>query len=117
MPKTKKTKATKADAIMLMFKSVDQMTGPEVVNEAEGLASYAESCRSSGQGINSKEVIRFNKCIERIENERLTEPYNIVSIRTRWDERMNRSDFRDMLMRIYQNGGTLEGMRKLFAPA
>ena len=99
----------------MTFKTVEQMTGDEVVSEAENLASYAESCREIGQGINTKESIRFNKCIARIEAEKLTPPFNIVDIRIRWDERL--SGGRTMLTRLYENGGTLEGMRKLFAPA
>lgn len=98
-----------------MLKTVEEMTPSEVVNEAESLSRYAESCREIGQGINSKEVIRFNRCINRIESERLTNPHHIVEIRVRWDERLQSG--RDLLLRLYENGGTLEGMQRLFAPA
>ena len=110
MPKPKKIQAD-----LSRWKAVEEMTGPEVVSEAESLASYAEGCRQCGDGINSKEVFRFNACISRIEKERLTEPYNIVSIRCRWDERLNSG--RDLLLSLYENGGTLEGMQRLLAPA
>lgn len=98
-----------------VFKTVEEMTGAEVVQEAEHLASYAESCREIMQGINTKEVVRFNRCIQRIENEKLAAPSDIVSIRLKWDPRM--SEYRDLLVRLYEHGGTLEGMRTLFAPA
>lgn len=112
MQKTKKHQNRLAAPV---FKTVDEMTGPEVVQEAEHLAGYVESCREIMQGINTKEVVRFNRCIERIENEKLTPPFNIVSIRLKWDPRL--SEFRDMLVRLYENGATLEGMKALFAPA
>lgn len=114
MPKPNK-KTPKATPEQPRWKTVEEMTGREVVSEAEGLASYAASCRIHGDGINSKEVIRFNKCIERIENERLTDPEHIASIRIGWDDRLSQN--RDMLVSLYRYGGTLEGMRKLFAPA
>lgn len=99
----------------MAWKRVEQMTGPEVVSEAESLASYAASCRVIGQGINSKEVVRFNQCIERIETERLTDPEHIASIRIGWDERL--AGNRNMLVSLYRVGGTLEGMRRLMEPA
>lgn len=111
MPKTKKP--TKRPAAPV-FKTVEEMTGREVVQEAQHLADYAASCREIQQGINTKEVVRFKKCIERIENEKLTSPYGIVSIRLQWDPRMRQ--FQPLLVRLYENGGTLEGMRALFAP-
>lgn len=97
------------------WKTVEEMTGAEVVSEAESLASYAASCRVIGQGINTKEVVRFNRCIERIETERLTDPDHIASIRIGWDERL--APNRDMLVSLYRYGGTLEGMRRLMEPA
>lgn len=112
MPRTKKPKNR---PVAQVFKTVEEMTGPEVVQEARHLADYAEACRQIQQGINTKEVVRFNKCVERIENEKLTSPDGIVSIRLQWDPRM--SQYRSMLVRLYENGGTLEGMRALFAPA
>jgi hypothetical protein len=109
-----KPKKTQTPNELPRWKTVEEMTGPEVVREAESLASYAEGCRRCGDGINSKESIRFNKCISRIETERLTDPYSIVSIRCQWDERLESG--RDLLLSLYENGGTLEGMQKLFAP-
>lgn len=97
------------------WKRVEEMSGPEVVTEAESLASYAASCRVIEQGINTKEVVRFNQCIERIENERLTDPEHIASIRIGWDDRLAAN--RDVLVSLYRYGGTLAGMRRLFAPA
>jgi hypothetical protein len=97
----------------MAWKTVEEMTGAEVVNEAESLASYAEGCREIEQGINSKEVIRFNRCMTRIEEERLTDPSNIVSLHLRWNPDLNR--FYDMMLSLFKNGGTLAGMRKLFA--
>lgn len=112
MAKTKKTPKTEQDPFR--WKAVEEMTAAEVVNEAENLSYYAQGCREIGQGINSKEVIRFNGCINRIEKERLTNPSHLVEIRVRWDERL--SGGRDLLFRLYQSGGTLEAMQKLFAP-
>jgi hypothetical protein len=97
----------------MAWKTVEEMTAVEVVNEAESLASYAEGCRDIEQGINSKEVIRFNRCMERIEAERLTDPSNLVSLHIRWNP--NLSGNYDMLLSLFRNGGTLAGMRKLFA--
>lgn len=99
----------------MSWKQVEELSGPEVVNEAEGLASYAEGCREIEQGINSKEVIRFRLCMERIEKERLTSPREIVSLHLRWNPDL--SHFYDMLLRLFENGGTLDGMRKLFVAA
>ena len=99
----------------MAWKTVEEMKGSEVVSEAESLASYAEGCRELGDGINSKEFVRFNRCMARIEAERLAEPRVIVSLHTRWNPDLCR--FHDMLHSVFKNGGTLEGMRKLFAPA
>lgn len=97
----------------MSWKTVEELGGPEVVREAEGLASYAEDCREIGQGINSKEVVRFNRCMDRIERERLTDPLSIVSLHTRWNPDLSR--YHNMLHSVFISGGTLEGMRKLFA--
>ena len=99
----------------MAWKTVEEMTGPEVVNEAESLAYYAESCREIEQGINSKESIRFRRCMERVEKEKLADPLTIVNLHTRWNPDLSR--FHDMLHGLFKNGGTLDGMRKLFAPA
>lgn len=98
------------------WKTVEEMTGGEVVSEAENLAGYAESCREIQQGINSKEVIRFRKCMERIEAEKLTPPLHIVELHQRWDPRFTPTQ-RQMLLRLFEAGGTMAGMRKLFEPA
>lgn len=97
------------------WKSVEAMTGAEVVSTAESLASYAASCRVHGQGINSKESIRFNQCLTRIEDERLTNPEHLVELHTTWNPAMYAS--RDLLLSLFRNGGTLAGMKALFAPA
>jgi hypothetical protein len=95
------------------WKQVEEMTGPEVVSTAESLASYAASCRVHGQGINSKEVIRFNKCIDRIEAERLTNPEHLVELHTTWNPALYEN--RDMLLSLFRVGGTMAGMKALFA--
>jgi hypothetical protein len=97
----------------MTLKTVEELKGPEVVSEAEGLASYAEDCREVGQGINSKETVRFNRCMTRIEAERLTDPLTIVNLHLRWNPDL--SPNYSMLLGIFRNGGTLDGMRKLFA--
>lgn len=98
------------------WKTVEEMTGNEVVSEAEGLASYAERCREIQQGINTKEVFRFRACMDRIEAERLSNPTHIVELHSRWDPRLS-PDQRSMMLRIFNVGGTMAGMRALFAPA
>ena len=98
------------------WKTVEEMSGPEVVSTAEGLASYAEGCREIQQGINSKEVKRFRKCMERIEAEKLAHPHSIVELHHRWDPRLS-PEQRRMLLHLFESGGTMAGMRKLFAPA
>jgi hypothetical protein len=97
----------------MAWKTVEELKGSEVVNEAESLASYAENCREIEQGVNSKEVIRFRRCMERIEAEKLADPMTIVNLHTRWDPELSR--FHDMLLHVFKNGGTLNGMRALFA--
>lgn len=117
MPKTKKTPKAKQTQVELpRWKTVEEMTGPEVVREAESLASYAEGCRDCQQGINTKEVIRFKRCLERIEAERLAPPFQIVELHERWNPGYTPMQ-RKMMLGLFENGGTLEGMRKLFAPA
>lgn len=97
----------------MAHRTVEELKGSEVVSEAEGLVSYAEDCRELGQGVNSKETIRFNRCMTRIEAEKLTDPMTIVNLHTRWNPELGR--FHDMLHSVFKNGGTLDGMRKLFA--
>lgn len=99
----------------MAFKTVAELSKAEVVSEAASLARYAESCREIQQGINSKEVIRFKRCMERIEAEQLESPEYRAELHIQWDPRMTEN--REMLTSLFRNGGTLEGMRKLFAPA
>lgn len=99
----------------MAWKRVEEMSAAEVVSEAESLARYAERCRESGQGINSKEVVRYKACSERMVREKLARPEEIAEIECMWDER-NR-EFRDLLVSAFRGGCTLDDMRKLFTPA
>lgn len=96
------------------WKMVEEMTAREVVDTAESLAGYAEGCREIEQGINTKESVRFRSCMARIENEKLASPHEIASLHVRWNPNLGRHY--DMLQRLFEHGGTLEGMRQLFAP-
>jgi hypothetical protein len=101
----------------MTWKTVEEMSAAEVVSTAESLASYAESCREIQQGINTKEVVRFNKCMTRIEGEKLESPAYIIELRRRWNPDFAADPVhRQMLTRLFENGCTLEGMSKLFAP-
>jgi hypothetical protein len=97
----------------MTWKTVAEMSSTEVVSEAASLASYAESCREIEQGINTKEAIRFKRCMERIEAEQLESPEYIAELHIQWDPRMAAG--RGMLVSLFRNGCTLEGMRKLFS--
>jgi hypothetical protein len=97
------------------YKTVAQMKPAEVVAEAESLCSYMESCREIGQGFNSKEIIRFNQCMDRIEAERLESPEYIVELHVRMNPRMAAG--RDMMLRIFKGGCTTKQMQAFFAPA
>lgn len=94
------------------FKTVEEMSGEEVVSAASGLAYYASACRDIGQGINSKETVRFNACLKRMIKEKLTSPEHIVEIECGWNPRL--ADFSDLLLSLYKNGTTREEMSALF---
>lgn len=94
-----------------MWKRVEEMTGSEVVNEAHNLASYAQSCREIGQGINTKESVRFRACMNRVETEKLCPPAEMVDLHVQWDGRLAKS--RDLLLRLFEGGCTMAGMRAL----
>lgn len=99
-----------------MWKRVEAMNGEEVVSEAHTLAQYAEDCRQIGQGINSKEVVRFRRCMERIETEKLCPPAEMVDLHAQWDERFNGSTARSMLLKMFEGGVTMSQLREAFAP-
>lgn len=98
----------------MSFKTVEEMTGPEVVLTAENLADYAVDCREIEQGINTKESVRFRKCMSRIETEKLTSPINMASLHIRWNQ--NLSKHYELLLSLFKGGGTLDAMRTLFGP-
>lgn len=49
-----------------MWKTVDDMTVDEAEQEMYSLESYFESCVEIGQGINSKESIRYRRCCDKV---------------------------------------------------
>ena len=52
-----------------MWKTVEEMTLAECEDTKDSLERYFESCQRIGQGINSKETVRYRRACERIERE------------------------------------------------
>lgn len=50
-----------------MWKTVDQMTVDEAEQEMYSLEAYFAECEEIGQGINSKETIRYRRCCDKVE--------------------------------------------------
>jgi len=96
----------------MSWKRVEKMTPAEVYETAVSLAGYAESCREIGQGINSKESIRFRQCMERLETEKLSKPADIVELWCRWDSR--RRGTADLEIRLRESGIDLKKAAELF---
>jgi len=46
--------------------NIDEQTTSEVLSTVEGLVGYAESCQEIGQGINSKETVRYRAGMSRL---------------------------------------------------
>ena len=51
------------------MKRIEDMTIEEVECEKELLEEYFRECEKIEQGINSKETVRYNKCLERLVSE------------------------------------------------
>jgi len=91
---------------------VEEMKPDEVNETAVSLAMYMEGCREIGQGVNSKESIRFRQCMKRLQDEKLIKPRDIVELWCRWDPR--RRDSADLEIRLLESGVDMKKMAELF---
>ena len=65
------------------MKQPEEMTLDEAVNEFDSLDRYFLSCKAIGQGINSKESIRFLLCADRIHE---LDPGNVTNAFSVYEE-------------------------------
>jgi hypothetical protein len=96
----------------MSWQRVEEMTPSDVHETAVSLAMYAESCREIGQGINSKESVRFRQCMGRLQDEKIIKPRDIVELWCRWDER--RRSTADLEIRLLERGVDMKKMAELF---
>ncbi len=96
------------------WKKVAEMTTDEAMVEAEHLVRYMEQCREIGQGVNTKETVRFNRCLARLKAERPEEAAFIADMEIRWNPAL--AEFRDLLVMCAKNNVNMEQMRQMFEP-
>ena len=51
-----------------MLKNVDDMTVDELFDAKDSMEHYFNACRECEQGINSKETVRYNRILARLED-------------------------------------------------
>lgn len=66
------------------WKPVVKMTPDEVADLARSLANQAEMCRLHGDGINTKESVRFRAAMQRIKDEHLIDDRGQTDLWTQW---------------------------------